>query len=395
MFRKSIFIALGVFSFSSVAEVKESGMPISSEKSLLSDTAPLAAEAMGVGEAEGFWGSFELKYVNSKSGDSDRDQNFIYRARAGWKGEVNDVVKWGLSLSSDIEQAFSHYGLQSINLEQAYVAYKPVDNFHIKAGKFGWHTSFSKTSVFYDDDLYAEGVFAKFHHSMSETNKFFAKAGLVKLGQQANLQTSLSSVAAKSPESSEEAAKAAPQEVQGIKSWNGPFSKNANLLKVMAGGSFHSGDVQTKIYVGGQNDALFKEGDKKSVTLAHAGLKVTADLTVPVGAFGLYSTNSENFFKFKAHDAYTGGIFVGKAGSAKHAAEEVNDYSLAVSYYEFNDGSAWNQALVDSDYYGQGSGLAVRGQYNVLDNTNIVLKYAHALGDSKANKVVGELTFNF
>ena len=366
MFRKLTFIALGAFGFSSLAGQES---PISSERNLLSDTAPVTAEAIGGGEAEGFWGAVELKYVTGKNG-GDRGHDFSYRARAGWKGEVNDVVKWGVSLSSNVQQdgtqqSFSNYAVKSLHLEQAYVAYKPAEGFSIKAGKFGWHTDFQKTGVFYDDDLYAEGVFAKYHQSVGEASKIFAKLGVVK-------QT----------------------DVEGGVEWSGPFDNN-ELVKAMVGGSFHGGGVHTKVHVGVANDTLFKGSDDKPTTLGHIGLKVAAhNMAVPVGAFGLYSTNSKNVFKFKDHDAYTAGVFVGKAGSVK-GAEEANDYSVAVSYYDYNDGTAWNTAVSDTDYAAEGKGLAVRAQYNVLDSTNLVVKYAHGTGDSKGNKAVGELTFKF
>ena len=84
MFRKFIFIALGSFAFASHG----ADMPISSDRNLLSDTAPVTAEAMEGGEAEGFYGSIELKYTG---GGDKWSHDFSYRARASWKGEVNEA----------------------------------------------------------------------------------------------------------------------------------------------------------------------------------------------------------------------------------------------------------------------------------------------------------------
>ncbi len=402
MFRKLIFIALGSFAFSSHG----ADMPISSDRNLLSDTAPVTAEAMEGGEAEGFYGSFELKYTGGSGAGEDAKwgHGFSYRTRASWKGEVNEAIKWGLGLSSQIAQNFDgNYGLQPINLEQAYVAYKPADGFYIKAGKFGWRTHFHKTGIFYDDDLYAEGAIAKFHHSAGD-NKFFVKAGIVKLQQSGAEDALQQAEAAAAAAAAAEGSTGAEAALSGLgalasaaekKDWGGPFS-HSNLIKAMAGGHFQTGDIHTKVKVGVQNDALFKkDGAGDATTLVNAGLKVAAhNLAAPVGVFALYSTNTEDFFKFKDKDAYTAGVFVGKAGCSKSAGE-ANEYAAAISYYTFGDGTAWNTALADTDYANSGKGIAVKGQYNVWDNTSIAAKYAHGTGDTKSKKLVGELTFNF
>ena len=116
-------------------------------------------------------------------------------------------------------------------------------------------------------------------------------------------------------------------------------------------------------------------------------------MEVPVGAFGVYVTDVK---KITANHSFNAGLSVGNADSP--TSGEMSDFGVSVSYYDIK-ATDHNTALVDTDYVaGAGKGVAVRAQYNVWNNTNLVAKYARNLGTTngkEANNLVGELTFNF
>lgn len=92
--------------------------------------------------------------------------------------------------------------------------------------------------------------------------------------------------------------------------------------------------------------------------------------------------------------SWTGGVYVGNVDSASPG--EMSDWGLAVSYYDLKAGD-YVQGLANKDYATAGNGVAVRVQYNLWNNTNLVAKYTRDMksGAEKPNNFVGELTFHF
>ena len=184
MFKKFNFIVSALFAPFVFADIH---MPASGEVNHMSDMMSDSSV-----EDSGFWGSIELKYTyknasqaptstenveteeadtapvvvdsNAEEAPQPPSKGASYRARVGWKGDVNENIKWGVSVSSALEGQFVSPSVKEIGLEQAYVHYSPVEGFSIKAGKYGWKTKFHKTGVLYDDDLYSEGVYAKYYY---------------------------------------------------------------------------------------------------------------------------------------------------------------------------------------------------------------------------------------
>ena len=297
-------------------------------------------------EASGFSGSFELKYKGDL-GDLGNVDGFTTRVRAGWAGEVNDMVMWKLGLSSDIEKRFGGYELNIMYLEQAYVKYMPMDGLSVKAGKFGWHPSFAKTGVLYDDDLYAEGVVAKYKY-----DAYWAKVAVVNLTDE----------------------------------YSGPFSSGA-VVKAMVGTKQNVAGLSVKAKVGSMYDGLF---GGNGLALATAGVHVgVPHLGIPVSVSGNYITDVSDPL---TNDTYTVGVNVNESNA-------VNNVSVGVNYYNINNGT-WSLDVVDTDYVKTNSdttGVAARVQYNAWENSNLVVKYAYSLDGTAydPNNIVGELTFNF
>ena len=297
--------------------------------------------------ASGFSGAFELKYRANLSDEGDKIGLFSYRVRTGWAGEANSMVMWKVGLSSDIEQAFGSLGLENINLEHAYVAYKPMDGFHIKVGKFGSHKMFSKSGVL-SDDIYVPGIMAKYYQEA-----FYVKLALINL---------------------EEA-------------YSGPLSAGA-VAKAKIGVKHNMDDISAGAYVGAMYDGLFNQDNQK--TLAKAGLYVSVLAgEIPVSINGHYVTDIEDLAQ---NATYSAGISVNES-------DEMHNVSLGVSYYDVNS-KTWSINVLDKDYIaaseGNARGVAAELQYNLWENSNLVGKYSFNLDDtSNPHSLVGELTFNF
>ena len=172
MFTKLAFSALfafGLYSFADDTSMQmASSMPIQ-------EVTEMAEIADDVG---GFNGSVELKYKYNSSSEDNEAGEVKYRARAGWTGTVNQDIKWGIGVSSNIEENFDGYHLKNLWLEQVYAKYTPVEGFWIKVGKSQKKTNHHWSGVLHDDDLYEEGVSAKFHTDFGDT-KFYVKAAVV------------------------------------------------------------------------------------------------------------------------------------------------------------------------------------------------------------------------
>ena len=82
MIKKSIFIVLAIFGFSSFAEMHE-----------VDHMSDMVSEAGG-DESSGFAGSVWLKYKH------DGTPDFSYRAHLGWNGDVNEDIHWGVGVRS-------------------------------------------------------------------------------------------------------------------------------------------------------------------------------------------------------------------------------------------------------------------------------------------------------
>lgn len=361
MFKKltfSLFLAFGL----QLQAAEASGQANYSPEVPIQEVTEMADMPEDVG---GFNGSVELKYKNTDiTGDNTGAGNVSYRARAGWTGSVNQSVKWGVGFSSNIEQAFSGYELKSVWLEQVYVKYAPVENFHVKVGKSHWNPNHHHYGVLVDDDLYPEAVSAKFHADVADGTKIYVK------------------VAAVNNQGSDDA------QGGGHKELNGPFKKGV-LTVGKAGVHSDVGAAVVKAGVAVKFDHLAGgEGSEKAYGSAHlsAGSDDVAGSGVGLGAFGVVGGNVD-FDNW----TYTGGVYVGSENP-----EEANEYSVAVSYYNVSSKS-WNTGQVDTDYVAtaDGNGVAARVQYNVWDNVNVVGKYSWVMDPTESHNVVGEVTFNF
>ena len=94
MIKKSIFVVLAMFGLSSVAN------DMQSESDHMSDMIDSSEESS-------FMGAVELKYKALGTKEEGQKEGPSYRARLGWKGDVNEQIKWGVGLSSNVEQYFS------------------------------------------------------------------------------------------------------------------------------------------------------------------------------------------------------------------------------------------------------------------------------------------------
>ena len=309
------------------------------------------ADNMDAKKDKGFNGSFELKYKPDLAGEN-LNEGWTYRARASWNGEVNDQVMWKLGLTSNVEQEFSNFALNGVNLEQAYVKYSPLKGLKIKVGKFAWHTKFSRSGVLYDDDLYPEGVIVKYKH-----NSMFAKVGLLNL-----------------------------------EDFKGPFDfGDAGVLKAFVGTHQEISNVNLGVHVGAMYDGVFANDVDSATTIAQAGVSLSTDsMGLPVGVSANYMADIE---AFGDNDTYSVGLNLNKGA----------DLSAGLNYYMI-DGESGNLSLVDNDYVTlaegdtSATGVAARVQYEAWENANIVAKYNHSLDEANKDaphSVAVEFTFNF
>ena len=339
----------------------------------------LAEMGMADEDAGGFSGSVELKYRHDVKGGGVGDLS--YRARAGWTGNVNDLIQWGLGFSSDIEAAFNTYHLGGVHLEQAYVNYSPVKQFALKVGKYERYSGFHKYGVLVDDDLYSEGVKVKFHHEVSPAVGVYVKAAVESVGEE----------------------------------YAGIWGANHKTAKGWAGVHSEVNDWKLGVGVGAETNKI-PSGSDSAITLFQGKVSVgSGALGMPAGVFGFASSNADNLTDVKGA-TYTVGAHVGDTS-------ETHGYSVGVSYYNVA-GTSWNTAVVDTDYLwkqeatvadstvtdagetageavadatGSGvatkKGVAAKVQYNLFDNADVVAKYNYTFdGD---HGVVGELTFKF
>ena len=164
--KRCLFIVLAFFGLNSFAGMHEKGSDHMSNM-------------MGSESESGVMGSFSLRYKGM--GFEEDSDDLTYRARVGWQGDVNEAVKWAVSLSTATEQNFGGLGLEGINLEQAYVHYMPMEGLSVRVGKSGWMPDFHKSGVLYSEQLYATGAMLKYHHM-----GWYAKAGLFNYGEDSN-----------------------------------------------------------------------------------------------------------------------------------------------------------------------------------------------------------------
>lgn len=357
--KNCMFIVLMLFGFNALADM-HSDMSMDQ----MSDMVGSSEEVMAMDDsASGFTGSLSLRY--KPVGFDDDTDNLTYRARIGWMGDVNDQVKWGVVLSTETEQKFSTLNVRGINFEQAYLSYNPVENLYVKVGKMGWMPDFHKAGVLMSEQIYQEGAKIKYMHELSEDNRIYAKVGAYRL-----------------------------------KEGNEPL-QNGTTLEGKLGVKFNVSDFDSQLYVMGVYDGLLKEdsdeeGAVEAQTLAKAGLTVSySEMGVPAGVFAHYLSNADDLGEF----SYTAGVSVGKAGRAN--VTSVGDFGLAVNYYDIEK-THYRTSWLNEDYVaGAGSGVAVRAQYNVWENSSLALKYAYDLSeedsaeDSDAHNLVAELTFVF
>ena len=278
-----------------------------------------------------------------------------------------------------------------ISIEQAYVAWKPVDEVKIKVGKYGWKTNFNKAGVLWDEDVYKEGAFIKYKYD-NDGQKYF-----VKVGAEKNV---------------------------GNGDYKAPFAEDTQIYAKI-GGMWEMDGVSIGAYAGVKTeiqeseDTAFKagelpqyaqattptngtdatDGDTGAPILVKIGASIDAtDFQVPVGVFGTYVSDSD----FGANQSYSVGAYVGSAGSV--GPGDAGEFGVSVNYYDIT-ATDYQVGYLNTDYGLNASsgaynnGVAVRAQYNVFDNTNFVVKVGHSLveeeAEGEATTVVGELNFNF
>ena len=374
-----MFIVLMLFGFNTVADMpSDMSMDQMSDMVGSSETAMETGVMAGASAESGFVGSFSLRY--KPMGFSEVADDLTYRARVGWMGDVNDQVKWGVVLSTDTEQSFSSLGVQNIGFEQAYVAYSPIENLHVKAGKMGWMPDFHQSGILMSEQIYKEGLKASYMFEISEGNSAYFKVAGYKLTV-----------------------------------GNEPL-QNGTTLEGKVGVNLKVSDFDAKLYAKGTHDGLFKEGSEamsvvedsndaedeeassdntsvKSQTLAKVGLNVHhSGMAVPAGVFAHYLANADSLGK----GSYTGGVFVGKAGKANSTS--AGDFGVAVSYYDIGEAN-YQTAWLNEDYVaGAGNGIAARLQYNVWENSSLAVKYAFDMSENDSDddhNLVAELSFVF
>ena len=341
--KKCLFIVLALFGLNAFSDMNQG----------IDHMSNMVAEE---GES-GLMGSFSLRY--KPIGFEEEADELTYRARVGWMGDINEAVKWAVSFGTATEQSFGGIRVEdSINLEQAYVTYSPMEGFSIKVGKYGWLPDFHKLGILYSEQLYKTGALLKYKHEMGDMAGLYAKVGFYDLTE------------------------------------NEPLSDGITA-KVKAGGYFDVSDgMALGLYVSALHDGLMKEeGSSEAKTLAHLGVNFdVSSMPVPIGFFVAYFTDADGLAEF---NSYSAGVSVGGAGKAN--STEMGDFGVAVNYYKI-DANDLIVSWLNEDYVdGAGTGVAVRGQYNPWDNTSFVLKYAHNLGDSaeEASNLVAELMFVF
>ena len=344
--KKCLFIVLALFGFNVFADID------------MHTGVDHMSNMMGEDDDSGFMGSFSLRY--KPMGFSEENiEDLTYRARIGWSGDINEAIQWAFALSTDTEQKFGDISVSSINFEQAYVSYSPIEDLSFTAGKFGWMPDFHKKGILYSEQLYFTGAFLKYNHATDDDMaKFYGKVAAYKLDDKHNK----------------------------------PLKGGVTLKGKLGGHYYFSEDMMAGLYVSGLFDGVHKGSDHTAKTLGQLGFHLSAStMPVPVGFFGVYLSDGEGLTQFRS---YIAGLSVGDAGKAD--STEMGDFGVAFNYYDINEEDYTVQWLNEDYVSGAGKGFAVRAQYNLYDNTNVVAKYAHNLaGGEDAHNLVGELMFVF
>ena len=377
---KCIFIILALFGLNAFAEM-HSNMGESNSGSMMS-----GAEMKSGMSEDGLMGSFSLRYQNENWAGADQlGDELSYRARVGWKGEVNEAVKYGISVSTVFENSFDTE-LSDLKLDQAYVSYSPVEGLYIMAGKMGWIPDFNKVGVFWSEQLYLAGAGIKYKHKLENDGKVYVK--LAVYNEQEVVKEQAAQDAVIDPETGEEISPAKPKVDAG--------KSNELLVMGKVGAQFNTSDVETGVFAGATYDnGLLAEEGATAKTVVQAGLNVGSSsmLPVAVGLFGLGSANTDAFGDSLSWNA---GVYVGNAGKADSA--EMGDFGLSVSYYDIDPNGITSAKWLNEDYVNgsEDKGIAARAQYNAWDNVSLAVKLAYSTErtDDKIN-AVGELMFLF
>ena len=303
-----LFVVLGIFGFNTLADMhmgmgNMSDMEHSSEDNMMDH----------VEDEEGFVGSFSVRYKTN--GFEEEADPFTYRARIGWKGDVNDLVKWGVVLSTEPEQAFSGLDVAGIGFEQAYIAYSPIEEFSVKVGKMEWVPDFHKVGVLKSEQIYVSGANAKYKYDMSGDGHLFVKVGAYNLEAEDDNGNS-----------------------------NEPL-RDGVTLKGKVGSKFNVSDFNSYVYAMGLYDGLFKNEGEANI-LTQAGLSVhSSSMAIPVGVFAHYMSDVDSLVDF----SYTAGVSAGKAGNA--FSTEQGDFGAAFSYYDI-ELEDYRLSWLNEDYCG-------------------------------------------
>ena len=314
------------------------------------------ANAMGkmMGNASGFMGSLELEYESGLDGLGDfANDKFEYEVQVGWAGEVNNMVHWKVSLFAE-DQFGSFEPSDTLTLGQAYIAYMPMDGVHIVVGKKEMHCS-GMLPALCDSDLFAAGAWLKYMQKMGDTKVKFA-VGLNQLDG----------------------------------SYRGPYKGDTLAVAKLAVMTDVAG-VAVKAGVAAEHAGLFNEGETGGTaeTLAMAYLKLKLmGMGMPVNVNGVYSTDVANLGNAPT---YAVNVMLG------NKSWDANNFNLGLHYYDI-DTATWNTSLVDGDY-GLEQGKSAKGAgvtlaYNVLENTQVKVRYGHDL-DGENSGGSAQLKFKF
>lgn len=288
-------------------------------------------------------------------------RDFSYEAYVAWKGSVNQNMHWVFSIGTDLDQKFESSSLVSTLLREAYVFYMPFDNFKFVLGKSKVGTSgFNTSGVLYESDRYTEGAMLSYL-----------------VGDEDNLQQS-----------------------SGLTLYS---ENNQSVLIAELGLKYVATDnVQTHFFVTTYYDgfdALMMTEDEnlfedQRATVTLSAKVSTLNMMYPVGIFGNYIVNVTDFSTEMLQElhSFQAGIYVGKASTSRSGKR--NDCGLSISYFDLDSNDVVADYLETSYLAKAGKGVAVRAQHNVLDNVNVIVKYARNL-DTDSNMLSAEMNLLF
>ena len=305
--------------------------------------------------ASGFMGSLELEYQSSLNelGDFANDK-FEYEVQVGWAGKVNNKIHWGMSLFA--EDNFSSFDpSNTLALGQAYIAYTPMDGLYITAGKVNTHCGYMLPALC-DSDLFAAGAWLKYKKKIGDTKMKFT-VGLNQLDE----------------------------------TYRGPYKGDTLLVAQLAVMTDVAG-VAVKAGVAAEHAGLFNKveiarGNAETLAMAYLNLELMG-MGMPVNVNGLYSADVADL---GSNGTYAVNVMLG------NKSWDVNNLNLGLHYYNIN-AKTWNISLVDDDYGLQPkrntNGVGVTLAYNVLENTQVKVRYGHDLdGDNSGGSA--QLKFKF